>query len=127
MHTVLKIIFFIILLICLVFLQIKLSQKANKKWGLLLPILSFAFGLLAMGYTIYWGMQILPEDVVQNNTQESATGFERGKDTLRSKGNNEFFLPSFGAVASMFLTYHIPTFVLLGTHIVVRRKNKGEG
>lgn len=102
-------------------LQIYLSKKENKWFGLILPIISFCISLIAVfGIAAYTtttlDAQVIDENgvVIQNVEPEASVSTQQVQDT-----------PSLiFSVGSVFLLYNIPTIVLLAIYFACREKIK---
>ena len=115
-------IFLILIIIGIVFLQIFLSKKESKWLGLILPFLTFCFSLVAVaGIAVFTtgASATMQEQILQNGeiiyeTQEIATTAVGTADVTSA----------IATAIYAFLTYNIPTAILLAIYFACREKQK---
>lgn len=114
--------FFLVLCIGVILLQIFLSKKESKWFGLILPIISLCISFIAVfsiaAYTTTGtlSLQTLDESgaVVQEEVIETPDAMRSTQDT-----------PSMiFTVVSVFLLYNIPTIILLAIYFACREKQR---
>lgn len=102
--------FFLLLMIGVVFLQIKLSKSESKVPGLILPSLFFLYSLLgAIGYASYYTI-----------SSSSEINGEIIEQTVQSGGT----IGTLVGFIMMMLYLNIPTFILIAIYASERKKQK---
>lgn len=114
------------IIVGVVFLQIFLSKSQNKWLGFLLPIISFAFSLLAT-LSISTFQSLTTSEVVHQQISENGEVIE---EIVVEQGNVEVQNNSEDSVVllfvSVFVLYNIPTAILLCIYFACREKIKKE-
>lgn len=113
MKTVVIILIFLLITAGVVRMQIFLSGRKNKLFGLILPLVAFMASLMAAGsIVVYTNIGITSQSV----SEEGKIISQKIEDT-----RDDFPATAAGAV-TVFLLANIPTAVLVGIYSVCREK-----
>lgn len=119
MFNIMNIIILLVLIVGGIFLQIFLSKKENKWLGLILPIITLTFSLIAvLGVSTY---STQTATVQQTSQDEEGTLIE---ETVIEEPNNLNIGETIFQVIIVFVLYNIPTLILLAIYFACREKIK---
>lgn len=119
MFNIMNIIILLIIIVGGIFLQIFLSKKENKWLGLILPIITLTFSLIAvLGVSIYSTQKATVQQISQD---EDGTLIE---ETVIEQPNNLNTGETILQVIIVFVLYNIPTMIFLAIYFACREKIK---
>lgn len=119
MFNIMNIIILLVLIVGGIFLQIFLSKKENKWLGLILPIITLTFSLIAvLGVSTYSTQTATVQQISQD---EEGTLIE---ETVIEEPNNLNIGETILQVIIIFVLYNIPTMILLAIYFACREKIK---
>ena len=118
---------FIGLIVVIVYLQIWLSKKPNKWWGLILPIVSFSLSVIISFSIVTFNSAVTGELTLTNceinmSTQEEVCTTE--VSSTHNVSNQEIKAPNFKPLILIFVLYNIPTIGYLIIYRICRQKLK---
>jgi energy-coupling factor transporter transmembrane protein EcfT len=109
--------FLLLLFSGVVWLQIFLSKKNNKWFGLILPFICLMFSLLIV-------LNISTYSSIQTTVTETVDGVVISEETKQIESEKPGMLAILGTVLPVFLISNIPTLVLLAIYYASREKLK---
>jgi cellulose synthase/poly-beta-1,6-N-acetylglucosamine synthase-like glycosyltransferase len=109
--------FLLLLFSGIVWLQIFLSKKNNKWFGLILPFICLMFSLLIV-------FNIATFSSIQTTVTETVDGFVISEETKQIESEKPGMLSIIGTILPVFLISNIPTLVLLAIYYASREKLK---
>lgn len=99
----------------IVWLQIFLSKKNNKWFGLILPFICLMFSLLIV-------LNISTYNSIQTTVTETVDGVVISEETKQIESEKPGMLAIIGTILPVFLISNIPTFILLAIYYASREK-----
>lgn len=104
----------VILCIGIIFLQIFLSKKKNKWFGLILPLIAFCFSLIAVTIVV----ANIATNIQIESISEDGEVIQEVNEPITDSGS------IIGTAVFAFLIFNSPTAVLLTIYLACREKQK---
>jgi hypothetical protein len=108
----------------MIWLQIVLSKRKNKWLGLILPLVTVCFSILAISVTPTYVTKS-PQTVVEREVTQSGEVVENIITNIPQEGSPGA-VPLFFTGAYLFLLYNIPTAILLIIYALCRSQQKNK-
>jgi len=99
----------------IVWLQIFLSKKNNKWFGLILPFICLMFSLLIV-------LNISTYSSIQTTVTETVDGVVISEETKQIESEKPGMLAILGTILPVFIISNIPTIILLAIYFASREK-----
>lgn len=117
MNTLFALSVFLLFVGGIVWLQIFLSKKNNKWFGLILPFICLMFSLLIV-------LNIAAYNSIQTTVTETVDGVVISEETNQLESENPGMMAILGTILPVFLISNIPTLILLAIYFASREKLK---
>jgi len=115
MKTLFALLVFLLFAGGIVWLQIFLSKKNNKWFGLMLPFICLMFSLLIV-------LNISTYNSIQTTVTETVDGVVISEETKQIESEKPGMLTILGTIIPVFIISNIPTIILLAIYYASREK-----
>ena len=115
MKTLFALLVFLLFAGGIVWLQIFLSKKNNKWFGLILPFICLMFSLLIV-------LNISTYSSIQTTVTETVDGVVISEETKQIESEKPGMLAILGTILPVFIISNIPTIILLAIYFASREK-----
>jgi len=115
MKTLFALLVFLLFAGGIVWLQIFLSKKNNKWFGLILPFICLMFSLLIV-------LNISTYNSIQTTVTETVDGVVISEETKQIESEKPGMLTILGTIIPVFIISNIPTIILLAIYYASREK-----